>query len=81
MRTSAFKLDEHAIDVSFTETALHITLADGRELSVPLEWFPRLRDATEQERNNWELLGNGVGIHWPSVDEDISISMLIHGRD
>lgn len=81
MRTSALKLDEHAIDVAFTETALHIILADGRELSAPLEWFPRLRDANEKDRRNWTLLGNGVGIHWPTLDEDISVSILIRGHD
>lgn len=81
MHTSALKLDEHAIDVSFTKTALHITLADGRELSAPLEWFPTLRDASERERSHWILLGNGAGIHWPDLDEDISVSILIRGSD
>lgn len=81
MRTSALKLNEHATDISFTETALHIVLADGRELLVPLEWFPKLRDANEKDRSNWELLGNGVGIHWPALDEDISVSILIRGSD
>lgn len=81
MSTLAIKFDEHAIDVSFTNSALHLVLADGRELSAPLEWFPRLRDANTQQRNNWRLIGNGIGIHWPEVDEDISISTLIRGSE
>ncbi len=63
MSISAVKFDDHAIDVSFTNDALHFVLADGRETSAPLEWFPRLRDACEKERNSWRLIGNGVGVH------------------
>lgn len=77
----AVKFDDHAVDISFTETSLHCILADGREISVPLEWFPRLRDASEAERSEWRLIGNGIGIHWPSLDEDISIRTLMRGHE
>lgn len=81
MRTLAIKFDEHAVDVNFTHDALHVVLADGREISAPLEWFPRLRDANETSRKNWRLIGQGIGIHWPEVDEDIAISTLMRGHD
>jgi hypothetical protein len=80
MNTLAVKLDPHAIDVSFDEAAVHIVLADGREISAPLEWFPRLRDATPTQRCNWRLIGKGVGVHWPEVDEDISVSTLMRNH-
>lgn len=66
-----------AIDVSVSESALHVVLADGRELSVPLAWFPRLHDATPEQRAHWRLIGCGEGIHWPDVDEDISVASLL----
>ena len=81
MSILAIKFDDHAIDVSFTQNALHFVLADGREISAPLEWFPRLRDANEKDRNNWRLIGNGVGVHWPEIDEDIAVNTLMVGRD
>jgi hypothetical protein len=56
---------------------LQIQLTDGREISVPLEWFPTLRGATETQRNNWRLIGRGVGIHWEDLDEDISVAGLL----
>jgi len=56
---------------------IHVRLLDGREISAPLEWFPKLRDATEEQRNNWRLIGNGVGIHWETLDEDISVEGLL----
>jgi hypothetical protein len=77
MPTLAIKFDPNAIDVKTDETSLRVTLADGRELSAPLEWFPRLRDATPEQRSNWRLIGRGQGIHWPDVDEDISVSGLL----
>ena len=76
MNTLAVKFDDHAIDVSFTKDALHFVLADGREIFAPLEWFPRLRDASKKDRNNWRLIGNGIGVHWPNIDEDIAVSTL-----
>lgn len=81
MSTLAVKFDDHAIDVDFTKSALHLVLADGREISAPLEWFPRLRDANESQRNNWRLIGNGIGIHWPEVDEDIAVRTLMSGKE
>lgn len=66
-----------ASSVSFAEDSLRVSLVDGREIVVPLEWFPRLRDANSQQRKNWRLIGNGVGIHWEDVDEDISVSGLL----
>lgn len=77
MSTLAIRLDPHAVDVIFANEALHLVLADGREISAPLEWFPRLRDANEGQRRNWRLIGKGVGVHWPEIDEDIAVSTLI----
>ena len=77
MGTSAVELDAAAVDVTTDESALHVRLADGRELSVPLEWFPRLRDATPEQRSNWRFIGRGQGIHWADVDEDISVAGLL----
>jgi hypothetical protein len=77
MSTLAIKLDPTAVDVRTDETLLHVTLADGRELAAPLEWFPRLRDASPEQRGHWRFIGRGQGIHWPDVDEDISVSSLL----
>lgn len=63
--------------VRFSEDALIVQLSDGRELSVPLEWFPRLRDATPEQRENWRLIARGIGIHWEDVDEDIAVTTLL----
>ena len=61
------------MDVSF----IHVLLSDGREISAPLDWFPRLRNATDKQRQQWELIGHGVGIHWEAIDEDISVAGLL----
>ena len=66
-----------AVDVFFSNDALHVRLSDGREISVPLEWFPRLREATPEQRQNWRFIGRGIGIHWEDVDEDISVAGLL----
>ena len=66
-----------ASKVWFSKDMLFVHLQDGREIGVPLLWFPRLRKATEEQLNDWRLIGNGVGIHWESIDEDISISALL----
>ncbi|MCB9202565.1 MAG: DUF2442 domain-containing protein [Flavobacteriales bacterium] len=66
-----------AVEVSFTKGKMIIFLEDGRELSVPLEWFPSLRDATLKQLQNWRFIGNGEGIHWEELDEDISIEKLL----
>jgi hypothetical protein len=77
MAISAIKMNSDAVDVETTDTVLRVTLADGRELSAPLEWFPRLRDATAEQRGRWRLIGGGEGIHWPDVDEDIAVVTLL----
>jgi hypothetical protein len=59
---------------------LHVDLSDGRSISVPIAWFPRLLHSSEQERNNWRLIGKGHGIHWEDIDEDISVEGLLAGR-
>jgi hypothetical protein len=77
MSTLAEKIDALAVDVSFTEDAMHVVLADGREISAPLQWFPRLLNATYEQRDQWELIGEGIGLHWPLVDEDIEVESLL----
>jgi hypothetical protein len=80
MSTLAIRLDPHAVDVIIDTSALHFILADGREISAPLEWFPRLRDATLDQRRNWQLIGKGVGVHWPDIDEDIAVATLMRNQ-
>jgi hypothetical protein len=75
MPTSAVKFDATAVAV--TDDQLLVVLADGRELAAPLAWFPRLAEATAEQRKNWRLIGRGLGIHWPDVDEDISVASLL----
>lgn len=65
--------------VWFDAQMMHVRLLDGRELSVPLEWFPKLRDATVAQRKQWRLIGRGVGLHWEALDEDLSIVGLLRG--
>jgi hypothetical protein len=77
MPTLAVKLDATATDVQVSDEALHVVLADGRELTAPLAWFPRLLDATPDQRRNWRLIGRGQGIHWPDIDEDVSVASLL----
>ena len=69
-----------AQSVIITDDTLSIDLSDGRSISVPLAWFPRLLHATQKERNNWRLIGGGHGIHWEDIDEDISIEGLLAGK-
>ena len=66
--------------VAVTEDTLQVELSDGRTISVPLAWYPRLVHAGKEERERWELIGKGQGIHWPDLDEDISVEGLIAGR-
>ena len=70
----------NAIDVKTTDEALIVELNDGRMISAPLAWYPRLLKATEQERSHWRLIGKGQGIHWEDLDEDISVENLLTGR-
>lgn len=69
-----------AISIQVSDDSLTIELADGRTLSVPLAWYPRLFHGSQMERSNWEWIGDGEGIHWPDLDEDISVEGLILGR-
>lgn len=66
-----------ATDLEFTQDSLKVFLEDGREIAVPIEWFPKLRDASSEEKKNWRFIGNGVGIHWESLGEDISVQGLL----
>ncbi len=66
--------------VTVTDDSLTVDLADGRTLSVPLAWYPRLVHGTPEERNHWRLIGDGEGIHWPDLDEDLSVEGLLLGR-
>jgi len=68
-----------AHNVSLTEDSLTVDFLDGRTITVPLAWYPRLQHGTEKERNNWRLIGDGEGIHWPDLDEDISVGNIILG--
>jgi hypothetical protein len=70
---------ERVIEVACTEDKLIVDLADGRSISVPLAWYPRLLHATPLERDNWQIAGAGYGIHWPDVDEDLSVEGLLRG--
>ena len=71
------KFEPLAVDVRFAKSVLIVSLADGREVSMPLEWSEPLRKATSKQRKNWRLIGGGVGIHWESVDEDILVDSLL----
>jgi hypothetical protein len=77
MPTSVDSSEAHAVEVSCSDVALTVVLDDGRTISVPLVWFPRLFNANHRERNDWEFIGGGLGIHWEAVDEDISVASLL----
>jgi Protein of unknown function (DUF2442) len=81
MSTSPVRVEPLAVSVSFadTESLLVVGLADGRQISVPVVWFPRLRDASTEERADYVLIGGGIGIHWPRIDEDLSVAGLLRG--
>ena len=80
MSTLTLETEPLAVEVVVTATVLRVILDDGRELLVPVEWFPRLRDASDADRANWRLIGRGEGIHWPAIDEDISVRGLLAGH-
>lgn len=81
MSTSAVQIEiPYAERVIVTEDTLSVDLSDGRTISVPLAWYPRLQHATPNERNRWKLIGKGLGIHWEDVDEDISVEGLLAGK-
>ena len=75
----ALAADERVASVEFNDDALSVALMDGRVITVPLVWYPRLLDATDAERNNWQISGGGYGIHWPDIDEDLSTEGLLRG--
>jgi hypothetical protein len=77
MSTLASKPLADAVDVTFTDDEMIVTLADARRISAPLEWFPRLRGASPAQLGNWRLIGCGIGIHWEELDEDISVRSLL----
>ena len=79
MSSSAVETDPRAQEVLVTEDELTVSLVDGRRVSVPLAWFPRLLHASPAQRSNWQLLGDGEGIHWPDVDEDLSVAGILRG--
>jgi hypothetical protein len=68
---------KNAINIAFENSKMIVFLEDGRELSIPLEWFPRLKKATDEQLNKWRLIGKGEGINWEEIDEDISIENLL----
>jgi len=81
MSISAVKIEIPRIEeVTITGDTLTVDLSDGRTVSVPLAWFPRLMHSTQKERNNWRLIGKGEGIHWEDIDEDISVEGLLLGK-
>ena len=79
MATSAKLADERLLDVRFDDHSLIVDLMDGRTISVPLAWYPRLLRATPEQRAKWERAGGGYGIHWPDIDEDLSTEGLLRG--
>ena len=80
MSITPVEIQPLAITVGFAEDSLNVGLADGRIISVPLRWFPRLDDASAADRKNWQLIGGGLGIRWPAIDEDISVESLLRLR-
>ena len=79
MNVSARITDERVLDVRLDDASLIVDLMDGRTISAPLAWYPRLRDATPAQRESWEKAGGGYGIHWPEIDEDLSTEGLLRG--
>lgn len=77
MSTLPKRSEALAIDVSCTVDTLTVVLVDGRAVSVPVAWFPRLLEATPKQRADWEFIGGGIGIHWEAIDEDISVASLL----
>lgn len=67
----------NAVFIWFDDAKMYLTLDDGRDLSVPINWFPSLRDATTEQRNNWRFIGDGEGIHWEELNEDILVEGLL----
>ena len=79
MSILALKADERVDEVKITKSTLSVALRDGRTITVPLAWYPRLLNATPAQRKNWRVAGGGYGIHWPDIDEDLSTEGLLRG--
>lgn len=79
MNTLEPKAGERVRDVRFTDDSISVDLFDGRTITVPLAWYPRLLHATPEQRGNWKMAGAGYGIHWPDIDEDLSTQGLLQG--
>jgi hypothetical protein len=75
----ALGADERVTEVTFTDTSLSVAMKDGRTITVPLMWYPRLMNATPAQRMRWKIAGGGYGIHWPDIDEDLSTEGLLRG--
>ncbi len=80
MSTLAVELHPQAINIEYTNSLIIVELVDGRTISAPLVWFPRLSKANKEQLENWQLLGDGEGIHWPDIDEDLSVVGLLIGN-
>ncbi|HSQ79415.1 MAG TPA: DUF2442 domain-containing protein [Candidatus Bathyarchaeia archaeon] len=79
MRISTAKTEvARAREVWFESGMLHVRLVDGRIISVPLDWFPRLKNARPEQQGHWRLTGGGIGVHWPDLDEDVSVAALLN---
>ena len=79
MSFSASVADERVLGVEFSGDALSVSLRDGRVITVPLAWYPRLLNATPEQLQNWKIAGGGYGLHWPDLDEDLSTEGLLRG--
>ena len=77
MSILAINKSKIATNVWFDDNKMYVSLEDGREISIPIDWFSSLRNATEEQRNNWRFIGNGEGIHWEDLDEDILVENLL----
>lgn len=77
MNTSTLETDERVKNVAFDQTALHVELMDGRRVSAPLAWYPRLANASTEQRTRWVPCGAGFGIHWEELDEDVSTEVML----
>lgn len=79
MSSSALATDARVSDARFEADSLVVDLMDGRTISVPVAWFPRLLNASEADRGDWEVSGGGLGLHWPALDEDLSVEAMLRG--
>ncbi|MCR4318354.1 MAG: DUF2442 domain-containing protein [Planctomycetes bacterium] len=80
MTSSTITINPTAVDVKVTDETLTVSLSDGRVVSVPISWYPRLSHALQVHREIWEFNGAGHGVHWPEIDEDISVENLLFGQ-